>query len=67
MPQPLVDKLLHLGLFVAAIGFAGVAAVAVLERVVGSKAPVMRVLHLVVAGGAVVTFAVAERVYHLLA
>jgi hypothetical protein len=62
--QPFLDKLLHLGLFIAALGFVGVGAVAVLERVVGSAAPVVRRVHLGVALAAVTLFAAAERLYH---
>ena len=63
--EPFVDKLLHLALFVAALGFVGVGAVAVLERVAETAQPVLRRNHLVVAAVVLAALVIAERVYHL--
>jgi formate-dependent nitrite reductase membrane component NrfD len=65
MSEPVLDNLLHLALFIGAIGFVGVVAVAVLERVAGSGNTVIRRTHIVVAVAVLVLLVVAERVYHL--
>lgn len=66
MDEPLLDEVLHLALYIAAIGFVGVSAAAVLERVVGTPTPVLRRLHVFVAAAALLVLVAAERAYHLL-
>ena len=63
--EPFLDELLHLALFIAAIGFVGVGGVALLERVVGSTRPLVKRMHVVVAALVLIAFVVAERVYHV--
>ena len=63
--EPLLDSLLHLAIFIAAVGAVGVVAVAVIERVAGSESPLIKRHHVVIAIAVVAAAIVAERIYHL--
>lgn len=63
----LLDKVLHLLLFVAGAVALAVAALWVLERFAGGdRAPAIRMRHIAMPVVAFVVFGVAERLYHAL-
>jgi len=63
--ESVLGSLLHLALFVAAVSFVGVVAVALLERLSGTVRTIRRV-HLAAPAAILVALIVAERVYHLM-
>ena len=61
----MLDSLLHLAIFVAVVGVVGVVAVAIVERMAGSAAPLIRRRHMLVAAAVLAVAVVAERIYHM--
>lgn len=62
----LVERAIHLALFLTGGLGAGLAALALLERVTGDGPRVIRPVHVVMAGTVFFLFFVAERLYHAL-
>ena len=67
MQTGVLDKVLHLGLFVAGAVAVAVGALALLERFAGGgRAPAIRARHLAIPIAASAAFGIAERLYHAL-
>jgi hypothetical protein len=62
-----LENLIHLALFVGAIGFVGVVVVAVLERLTETSRPLVAPRHIAIALAVALALAALERLYHLLA
>lgn len=67
MQPAVLDKVLHLALFVAGAVAVAVGALALLERFAGGdRAPAVRARHLAIPVVAFAAFGIAERLYHAL-
>ncbi len=67
MQPAVLDKVLHLGLFVAGAVALAIGALALLERFAsGDRAPAIHLRHLAIPIAASAAFGIAERLYHAL-